>query len=494
MKKITNAVAVISVFTFVFAFFGCGGADIQSAKLYRQQRNYDAANRMLEQALKSDPTSDEGWALYVQNLYDLKKFERIADVIDTARLYAIKNRKLVEAVRLQTWYDLYSGGKTAYDQNPDSKEQQQAAIGLLESAKKVAPDQPETYEELADVYYSAGDTAKGVATYQEALTQVRSIHDQGVALGLRMRMEPSEVESAVGGAPSKDTLVWLGGSDSARVYSYRSNDGWFYFEHAAKPPHKWQLTGWRFTSTPEVGLLVMRVSTIPYARLGNYFYNKGNAALASDRSKAEDYYSDAVSMLIAMQRLDPSNENASAIISDIYGNKLHQPEKAKTAYESMLAAHPSKTIYTTYGVTLLNTGDFESAANAFEKAVAIDPAYELALFDLGATYKNWAAADQKKDAKADVRQKLEKSTEYFEKVIALDKKEYSTYMNLMENYDILGKKDKSKDILTMLEGMKTADASKDAGYWDALGKVYVRMNRTDDATNAFKMADQLKGK
>src|SRR5438552_12453137 len=99
MKHIYKQILFLTVFTLAFQFFGCGSADIQSAKLYRQQRDYIRANTMLEQALKSDPTSDEGWALYMQNLFDQSKYEKIAELIDTARLYAIKYRKIVEAVR-----------------------------------------------------------------------------------------------------------------------------------------------------------------------------------------------------------------------------------------------------------------------------------------------------------------------------------------------------------------------------------------------------------
>jgi tetratricopeptide (TPR) repeat protein len=494
MKNFSKVIVFSLACTFVFVITGCGGADVQSAKLYRQRHDFAAANKMLEQALKSDPTNDEGWALYMQNLYDLNNYEKIAEYVDTARLYSIKYRALVEAVRLNTWVHLYNGGVSAYQQNPDSKEQQQSAIGLLESAKRVAPDQPETYEALGDVYYTAGDTAKAMATYQDALTQVRSTHDQGVAIGLQMRMDPDEVQKVVGGAPSKDTTVYLGGSDSARVFQYRSNDGFFYFERAPKPPHKWQLNGWRFTNTFEVGIQPMKVSTGPYARLGNYYYSKGNAVLASNKSKAEDYYNEAVPMYIAMQKLDPSDENASAIITDIYANKLHDPDKAKSAYEAIIAAHPSKSLYTNYGVTLLNSEDYEGADNAFNKALSIDPAYEMALYDLGATYKNWASSEQKKNAKADVRPKLEKSTDYFERVLAVNKKDYSSYVNLMENYDILGKKDKSAQMLASLEAMKGTDAAKDGGYWDALGKLYTRMNKSQDAAEAFKKADQLKGK
>ncbi|MEI8135417.1 MAG: tetratricopeptide repeat protein [bacterium] len=490
MKKINISFSFLLLVAFSFQFWGCGGADIQSAKLYRQQRDWRRADQMLQQALKSDPASDEGWALYMQNLYDLKQYEKIAELVDTARLYSIKNRKMVELVRQQTWVDLYNGGVTAYQQNPDSKEQQTAAIGSLESAKHVAPDQPETYEVLGDVYYSAGDTAKGIATYKDALVQVRSTHDQGVSLGLRMKMDPAEVESVIGGSPSKDTSVLLGTSDTVKIYHYRSNDGYFYFEKATKPPHKWQLFGWRFTNTLEVGLLPMRISVLPYARLGNYYYAKGNSVLASDKSKAEDYFNEAVPMYIAMQRLDPSDENASAMISDIYGSKLNDPDKARGAYENMIAAHPSKSLYTAYGVTLLKTNDYEGAVGAFEKAVALDPAYELALYDLGVTYKNWAAAEQKKNL--DFHPKMEKSTDYFERVIAVNKKDYNSYFNLVENYDILAKKDKSLQMVTSLEAMKSGDATKDASFWEALAKIYTRLNRTADATDAFSKADKLR--
>src|SRR5207302_8854170 len=99
MKKIFKKIGFVFVLTLAVQMAGCGGADIQSAKLYRQQRNWVKADLMLQQALRSEPTSDEGWALYMQNLYDLNKYEKIADLIDTARLYAIKNRAAVEQVR-----------------------------------------------------------------------------------------------------------------------------------------------------------------------------------------------------------------------------------------------------------------------------------------------------------------------------------------------------------------------------------------------------------
>jgi hypothetical protein len=40
MKSFFKSFAFLAIFTVVFQFLGCGGADLQSAKLYRQQHNY----------------------------------------------------------------------------------------------------------------------------------------------------------------------------------------------------------------------------------------------------------------------------------------------------------------------------------------------------------------------------------------------------------------------------------------------------------------------
>jgi tetratricopeptide (TPR) repeat protein len=337
MKIVSRVVVFAAIFLLSLQYIGCGGAELSSAKLYRQQRNYLKANDLLEQALKSDPTSDEAWSLYVTNLYDLNRYENIAEVIDTARLYAVKNRVQVEYVRRNTWVGLYNGALNAYQQNPDSKEQQDAAVALLESARKVAPEQPETYELLGDVYYSAGDTAKYIATYEEALKQVRSIHDQGVALGLMLKQDPAGAESAIGGAPARKEMVALSSTDSVMIYVYPSKEAYLYFEKTKKTPRKWQLTGWKFTNSEPVGMQPTRVSLRPYQSIAQYYLDKGNASLAAkDTARAEESFEKAVSLLISVQRLDPSDESAASIIPNTY-NRLGQREKMKSEYERMLA-------------------------------------------------------------------------------------------------------------------------------------------------------------
>ncbi len=490
MKIVSRVVVVLAIFSLSLQYIGCGGAELSSARLYRGQRNYIKANELLLQALKSDPTSDDAWSLYVENLYSLKNYEKIAEVIDTARLYAVKNRATVELVRRNTWVELFNGGVSAYEQNPDSKEQQAAAISLLETARKVAPEQVETYEQLGNVYYSANDTAKAIAIYQEALSQVRPTHDQGVALGLALKNSPEEAEKAIGGSPAKTEMMPLVGGDSIMIYIYPSKEGYLYFEKTKKTPRKWQLTGWKFTNSDAVGMQPSRISLNTYLLVAQYYLNRGNNALAmNNKAQAEVEFDKVVPLLVSVQRLDPSDASAASIIPDIY-KKLGQTDKAKAEYERMLSEHPSKNLYSSYGVVLMNSDDYPGAISAFEKALEIDPAFQNALFNLGATYQNQAAAVQKKDKKQNVKPMVEKAVEYFEKSYTVSRTDYLSIGYLIEDYDILGNKEKSKKFMTELDNLRSTDAAKDFQYWNAVGKAFAKSDPAK-STEAFKKMDEL---
>ena len=48
--------------------------------------------------------------------------------------------------------------------------------------------------------------------------------------------------------------------------------------------------------------------------------------------------------------------------------------------------------------------------------------------------------DQKADKKTEYKPELQESTDYFEKLRAINHADANTLMNLVENYDILGQK------------------------------------------------------
>src|SRR5437870_1809649 len=114
MKTLTRTRLLALVATFALELAGCGAADIQSAKLYRQRRDYAQADKMLKRALEEDPSSDEGWYLYTVNLYDLKNYEKVAQIIDTAMLYSSTHRSELQQYKRSIWVELYMGGLNTY--------------------------------------------------------------------------------------------------------------------------------------------------------------------------------------------------------------------------------------------------------------------------------------------------------------------------------------------------------------------------------------------
>ena len=490
MKNIRRYLLSTIIVTLAVQFAGCGAADIQSAKLYRQHRDYIQANVLLEKAIKEDPTSDEAWYLYAENLYDLKQYEKIADIIDTAVLYSTTHHDELQTLKHNTWIELYNGGLSTYNANPDSKEAQKAAIGYLEAARKLAPEQPETYELLGAVYYSANDTARGLANYLTEINQMAPSYNQGVTMGLMLHMSPESVQRAVGGMPARQQIINIGGSDSALIYSYPNKQAYIYFERA-KPAYTWQLTGWRIGVDEASGMQPLRVSTQAYELVANDYYQNGLAALQrGDKTEASNQFDKAIPLLMTLQQIDPSDEFAAAAIPDIY-TRLNQTEKAKKQYERIIAEHPSKAMYISYGTLLLKALDYPGAIAAYEKALALAPNDEAALYDLAAVYKNKAAADQKAK-NPNYKPELQKSTDYFEQLHAINKNDPAVLENLAENYDILNEKDKSLSLIAEFEALKNTDAANTSNYWEMLGKLYARANRPADSEAAYKKADQMK--
>ncbi len=161
----------------------------------------------------------------------------------------------------------------------------------------------------------------------------------------------------------------------------------------------------------------------------------------------------AIPLLLTLQQLDPSDEFAAQAIPDIY-TRMGQSGKAKEAYEQILANHPSTAMYVAYGTLLMSGNDFPSAIAQYQKALALEPNNQSALFDIAAAYKNRARTEQQAKDPA-YKDDLKQSTTYFEQLRSLNKADANALMNLVENYNILGQKDKVLSLVGDIEALQS---------------------------------------
>ena len=129
-------------------------------------------------------------------------------------------------------------------------------------------------------------------------------------------------------------------------------------------------------------------------------------------------------------------------------------------YKKLVEAKPEeKNIRYNYGVLLLGAEDFAGAETQFLKAIELDPAYDNAIYNLGVTYLKWGTflnkkSDEEGKVSDEYKAKYQSALPYLEKAVQ----------------------------------MKDADAQT----WELLGRVYSVLGMGDDATNAFKKADELR--
>ncbi|MCK9425255.1 MAG: tetratricopeptide repeat protein [Ignavibacteriaceae bacterium] len=210
-----------------------------------------------------------------------------------------------------------------------------------------------------------------------------------------------------------------------------------------------------------------------YKYVGQIYYNKGviqrekfeNSKVAADSLKALDFFNKAIAILEDGRKVNPNDADILLYLSNSYiaANKV---DVAIDAFKAGVVAEPNNKFYRyNYGVLLLGDSQFESAADQFKKAVEIDPSYQNAIYNLAVTYVKWGA-------------KIAKDYEIANK-------------NNKDAKEETQSKEKYKAALPYLESY-VQKKTDDAQIWELLGKVYTVMGMPNDASNAFKKADEIR--
>lgn len=196
-----------------------------------------------------------------------------------------------------------------------------------------------------------------------------------------------------------------------------------------------------------------------YRYLGEILYEKGIKLQETNEAASVRAFDDAIEVLEDGRKLYPNNADLLLVLANAYigANKL---AVAKDIFKAGVDSEPNNQYYRyNYGVLLLGADEFKGAEEQFLKAIEIDQNYFNALYNLAVTYVKWGTKLNKEAEDAGItsnehKEKYNKALPYLEKVVQLE--------------------------------------PTDATSWELLGRVYTVLGMSDDATNAFNKADQLR--
>ncbi|MGA7839019.1 MAG: tetratricopeptide repeat protein [Ignavibacteriaceae bacterium] len=177
MQKSKLILASAILVGLMFTGFSCSSSNLTGARLYIQQKNYDAAYAALQKELSTNPKSDEGWYLlgYVYG----EKGQMDSMVVSFDKSLAISNqfKKDITDYRKFFWANEYNKGVGYFQKGNNAasadsiKLYYDKSIEAFNTATMLEPDSSTTYKNLAFVYINAG-------RYNDAINPLQKLIDK----------------------------------------------------------------------------------------------------------------------------------------------------------------------------------------------------------------------------------------------------------------------------------------------------------------------------
>lgn len=179
MKRVLSIILLFSI-VLGFSAFQCSSTELTSAKLYIQQNNYDKAVESLQNEVKKNPQSDEGFYLLgfvngeqgnvTEMLENFKKSSEISD----------KFAKNIEESKKYHWADSFNKGvqifnkASKYGDTDSATTIFQQAIDKFNEAIACQPDSADTYKNLAYAYINMGNREAAIKPYTKVMELTKS--------------------------------------------------------------------------------------------------------------------------------------------------------------------------------------------------------------------------------------------------------------------------------------------------------------------------------
>jgi len=157
MKKyIVYFVLVISAASLALMGFQCSSAEMTSAKLYIQRKEFQNAEAQLLKEVAKNPKNEEAWYMIGQIRAELKNYRGMKDAFVEASQVGVKFKKEIDGQTIATWGRLFNQGVEELNKAQDSTGFD-LAIATYTLASYVIPESVANQQNLGLAYYRKGD-------------------------------------------------------------------------------------------------------------------------------------------------------------------------------------------------------------------------------------------------------------------------------------------------------------------------------------------------
>ncbi|TSA26588.1 MAG: hypothetical protein D4R68_07085 [Ignavibacteriales bacterium] len=176
MKK---AFIYLSILTMVLGItaFECGSAELEGAKLYIKQKQYDKAKEILLKEVAKNPASDEGWSMLGKLYSEEGDIPKMMEAFDKSLAVSKKFEVDIKEFKKYSWANSFNKGVSFFNSavkttKPDSMNMLfEKAVEQFQYTIMCEPDSTIGYENIAAAYLNMGKKEEAVPIL-EKLTKI----------------------------------------------------------------------------------------------------------------------------------------------------------------------------------------------------------------------------------------------------------------------------------------------------------------------------------
>ncbi|HUI65050.1 MAG TPA: tetratricopeptide repeat protein [Bacteroidota bacterium] len=163
--------------------FQCGSAELTSAKLYIQQKQWAKAEESLQKQIAKNDKDEEAWYLLGAVRLETRNYLGMNDAYTHALAISEVHKTEISKNRMSSWATLYNEGVNYYNRGRDTASYYDKALDDFRTAAAIMPDSANTYYVTSLAYYAKHDNDGARKSLETALAKKPDFGDAAKFLG-----------------------------------------------------------------------------------------------------------------------------------------------------------------------------------------------------------------------------------------------------------------------------------------------------------------------